>query len=208
MASTFFSSTRRSPEVMTSTAASADLRRKMMLLAICPTWMPSASAACCAVRAASSSITGECGWPFSCNARATRCTPSGSDGDSASDMGTILFVFVLDRRRRARVRLAAQEVADELARVDQLVQVDACFDAQAVQHVDHVFGCDIACRAFRIRTSPEAGDRRVELPDAHLQARHRVGQRLPVGNKKKTRNNNKNVVLQRRFHRALNLERR
>src|SRR4051812_15097993 len=62
---------------MTSTAASSDLRRKMMLLAIWPSWMPSASAACCAVRAASSSITGACGWSWSRSAAVTRCTPSG-----------------------------------------------------------------------------------------------------------------------------------
>ena len=37
-----------------------------------------------------------------------------------------------------------QEVADEFAGVHQLVQVNAGVYAHAVQHVDHIFGGDVA----------------------------------------------------------------
>src|SRR5450830_601623 len=85
-ASTFFSSTRRSPEAITSTARLSLLRLKMMLLAIWPTATPRVSAASWAVRQDSPSICGAWGWPLACSAAATRCTPSGRGFNSAPHM--------------------------------------------------------------------------------------------------------------------------
>src|SRR5437763_10375237 len=179
---------------MTSTVASSALRRKMMLLAIGPTAMPSASAACCAVRAASSSITGVCGWLASCRARATRCTPSGSALSSAPHISG--SPLVQDGSGRTRVRLPTEEVADELAGVDQLVEVDAGLDAKPLQQVDDVLGRNVARRALGIRAAAESRHRGVVLPDAHLEARHRVGKRPAVGVVEVARHVVERIVLQ------------
>jgi DNA-binding LytR/AlgR family response regulator len=77
--------------------------------------------------------------------------------------------------------LAAQVLRDELAGVDHLVEVDAGLDAQAIHHVQHVFGGDVAGRALGVRAAAQARHRRVEDRHAHFQAGVDVRQRLAVG---------------------------
>ena len=83
----------------------------MMLLAICPTPMPSASAACCAVRAASSNITGAWGWPAAIRAAHTRFTPSGKGVSVTSDMASHLRHQVLRATRSTINRLAPMAIS-------------------------------------------------------------------------------------------------
>ena len=77
-----------------------------------------------------------------------------------------------------------------------------------MQQIHHVFGGHVAGCALGIRAAAQAGHGRVELPHTHLQADQRVGQRLPVGVVKMPRHVVQLVMLQRRLHRALHLERR
>ena len=66
------------------------------------------------------------------------------------------------------------------ARVEQLVQIDPGLDAEAVQHVDDVFGRDIAGRAFRVRTTTKPRDRAVEDRQAAFERGVDVSERLSV----------------------------
>src|SRR5450830_1717400 len=145
------------------------MRLKMMLLAIWPTTTPSASAACCAVRAASLNSSGVCGCACACRAAATRCTPAdmGFNGSLISLISTLALVE--QRLAGARLRCAAQKVADELARVNQLVQINAGLNAHAVQQIDHIFRCHIAGRTPGVGATPQPRHRSVKLPNPHLQ---------------------------------------
>ena len=72
-------------------------RRKTTLFAIWPRLTPSASAASCAVRAATSSHKGACGWPRRPAPAATRRKPSGRSADS-------VMRAALAQQRLARTR--------------------------------------------------------------------------------------------------------
>src|SRR5687768_4864915 len=85
-----------------------------------------------------------------------------------------------ERLGDSRVGRFADRFADEVARGDQLVHVDAGLDTEAVEHVKHVFGRDVARRAFGVRTSAEAGDRAVESGDAAFERRVDVRDSLSV----------------------------
>ena len=78
-------------------------------------------------------------------------------------------VRLTDRRRN--------EIADR----DDLREIDAGLDAEAVHQIQHVLGRDVAGRALRIRTAAESRHRRVINLDAFLQRRVDVGERLAVG---------------------------
>ena len=88
-AATFCSSTRRSPEVTTRTAASSDVRRNTMLLAIWPSSTPRADAASAAVRPVTGSITTSWGWPSSAS---RRCDAHGAVGEWSLSHPAILPV--------------------------------------------------------------------------------------------------------------------
>ncbi|MNC94369.1 hypothetical protein D3C83_112050 [compost metagenome] len=64
------------------------------------------------------------------------------------------------------MRGPAEHAANIVAGAEQLVDVDAGRDAEAVQHVEHVFGRHIAGRALRIRAAAQTGDGTVERGDA------------------------------------------
>ena len=88
-------------------------------------------------------------------------------------------------------------LADELTRIDELVQINAGLDAQALQQIDHVFGCHIAGCALGIRTATQTGDGGLEVPHPDLQRRERVAQRLTIGIVKMARDMGDVEVLQR-----------
>src|SRR5258708_29291328 len=88
------------------------------------------------------------------------------------------------RRERAcdlRARLAPEGAADESAGPQDLHQVDTGFDAQAVEHIDHVLGRDVAGRAPGVGAPAESRHRTVEGPDPRLERGVDVRERLPVG---------------------------
>ena len=152
-AATLASSTRRSPEVTTNTAAPSSTRRRRYCSDL-PTPTPSASAACCAVRAAVSSGIGACGWPRA-QTPATRRKPSGSVGSLVDRALMMRWPRAGEQRiGRARDRLPAEHVGDELRRVDRARQVDTGLDAQPAQHEEHVLGRDVAGPPLRFAGQP------------------------------------------------------
>src|SRR5882672_1967874 len=86
-----------------------------------------------------------------------------------------------ERARDARSRLAPESLADEFACAEELLEVYTGFDPQAVQHVDHVLGGDVAGRALGVGTAAQAGDRAVEGLHAQLERGVDVRERLAVG---------------------------
>src|SRR5258706_941911 len=54
------------------------------------------------------------------------------------------WILRRERARDLRARLAPEGAADELARPQDLHQVDTGFDAPAVEPIDHVLGRDVA----------------------------------------------------------------
>ena len=74
---------------------------------------------------------------------------------------------------RARGDLAPQDAADEARGVAHALELDARFDAHPVQHVEQVFGCEVARGARGVRTAAEARARGIEDRDVHLQRRQR-----------------------------------
>src|SRR5229473_8237440 len=91
------------------------------------------------------------------------------------------WILRRERARDLRARLAPEDAADELAGPQDLHQVDAGFDAQAVEHVDHVLGRDVAGRAPGIGAAAETRHRAVEGSYARFERRVDVRERLPVG---------------------------
>src|SRR5258706_3285276 len=88
------------------------------------------------------------------------------------------------RRERAsdlRARLAPELAADESAGPQDLRQIDTGFDAQAIEHVDHVLGRDVAGRAPGVGAAAETRHRAVEGPDPRFERGVDVRERLPVG---------------------------
>src|SRR5262249_45330417 len=86
-----------------------------------------------------------------------------------------------ERTRDARGRLAPERAADELAGAKELLQVDAGLYPQAVEHVDHVLGGDVAGRALGVGAAAQARDRAVEGLHAQLERGVDVGERLAIG---------------------------
>src|SRR6476661_9255450 len=79
-----------------------------------------------------------------------------------------------------RARRTSERATDEITCCDELVDVYAALDAQTVQHVQHVFGRDVARGAFRVRASAESCNRAVERRDTALERRVDVRYGLPV----------------------------
>src|SRR5262245_2925153 len=86
-----------------------------------------------------------------------------------------------ERARDARSGLPAERAADELAGAKQLLEIDAGVDAQAVEHVDHVFGGDVAGGSLRVGAASQSRDRAVESLHPQLERGIDVGERLAVG---------------------------
>src|SRR6266853_7057123 len=91
------------------------------------------------------------------------------------------WILRRERARDLRARLASEGAADELADPQDLCQVDAGFDAQAIEHVDHVLGRDVAGRAPGVGAAAETGHRAVEGSHARFERGVDVRERLPVG---------------------------
>src|SRR5712664_1147432 len=72
------------------------------------------------------------------------------------------WILRRERARDLRARLAPEGAADELAGPQDLRQVDTGFDAQAIEHVDHVLGRDVAGRALGVGAATETRQRGVE----------------------------------------------
>ncbi len=85
------------------------------------------------------------------------------------------------RLRRLRRRRTFEHGADEAPGFGHGGEIDAGAHAEAVEHVEHVLGGDVARGARGEGTAAEAGDRGVDDGDAALQAGEDVGQRLTVG---------------------------
>src|SRR5688500_2425504 len=83
-----------------------------------------------------------------------------------------------ERARHARVGRTTEMIGDETAGIAQPVEVDPGFDSEAMQHVHDVLRRNVAGRAFRVRTSAETGNARVERRDAELEARIDIRERL------------------------------
>jgi hypothetical protein len=62
-------------------------------------------------------------------------------------------------------------------RLDDRVQIDAGGDAQAIQHVDKVLGCEVAGCARGVRAAAESAGRRVERLDPKVQRGQHIRQR-------------------------------
>jgi hypothetical protein len=97
---------------------------------------------------------------------------------------------------------------DELAGVDHDIEVDAGVDAQALHHVQHVLGGDVAGRALGVRAAAQSRYRRVVNRDAQLQAGVDVGQRLAVGIVEVARQAVDAELANGAFHHRLRLARR
>ncbi len=76
---------------------------------------------------------------------------------------------------------AAELLAHPLTGGGQLVEIDACTHAKAVQQVDHLLRGDVAGGAGGIGATTEPGHRAVDGADAALQRRQQVGQPLAIG---------------------------
>src|SRR6266849_2463561 len=134
-------------------------------------------------------------WPTSRRSR-RECEGSLRTGRYLDSFGTRCCT-AMERRRRAvcpgswilrregprhlRARLAPERPADELAGPQDRHQVDARFYAQTIEHVDHVFGGDVAGRALGVRAAAETGHRAVEGSHARLERGVDISQRLSVG---------------------------
>src|SRR5216684_3053973 len=79
------------------------------------------------------------------------------------------WILRRERARDLRARLAPEDAADELAGPQDLRQVDTGFDAQAVEHVDHVLGRDVAGRPLCVGAASQPRHRAVEGLYAQLE---------------------------------------
>ena len=89
--------------------------------------------------------------------------------------------FRIQRRRYAAHRRMAKQPAHLVGGGEQLCHVDAGRNPHALQHVDHVLGCDIAGRAGRERAAAEPAGRAIDHANALLHPGVEIGQRLAVG---------------------------
>src|SRR6266853_1833176 len=118
--------------------------------------------------------TGRCPGSFG-----TRCYTATERRRRAACPGS--WILRRERARDLRARLAPEDAADELAGPQDLRQVDTGFDAQAVEHVDHVLGRDVAGRAPGVGAAAETRHRAVEGSHARFERGVDVRERLPVG---------------------------
>src|SRR6185295_9208770 len=78
-------------------------------------------------------------------------------------------------------RLALKDRADPASDTYKLVEIHAGLHPEAVEHVDHILGCDVARSACGIRAAAQARDRRVEGAHAELERCIDIRERLAVG---------------------------
>src|SRR5205823_1439926 len=76
---------------------------------------------------------------------------------------------------------AAEPFGDGARGLHDPVQVDAGLDAHAVQHVEQVFGGEVAGSARSVGTATESAGRGVEDEAAELERAQRVRQGRPAG---------------------------
>src|SRR5690606_11008905 len=96
-----------------------------------------------------------------------------------SDLSLIeLTAFGFGNTRAGR---PVQQPANSVPGLNQRVQVYSSVDTQAIEHVENVFGGDIAGGALGVGAPAKPGNRAVEYLDAFQQSRVNIRQRLPVG---------------------------
>src|SRR5262245_33905064 len=105
--------------------------------------------------------------PITMCANSTTRTPSSGSMKSLGHAG---------ERHVAVDRLAGNRGDHQLARGEQLVEVDARGDAHALEHEHQVLGDDVAAGAGREGTAAESAERAVEVPHAFLVGGKRVGE--------------------------------
>ena len=74
----------------------------------------------------------------------------------------------------------AQMAGDETAGFDEEGKVDAGVHAKTVQHVEHVFACDVPRGAGRVGAAAEARDRAIDGGDSELERGEHIRERLAV----------------------------
>lgn len=80
-----------------------------------------------------------------------------------------------------RTRFATQLSHNVLPSINEFVKVDASVNSHAMEHVNDVFGGDVASSALGIGTSAEASNAGVNGGDAKLERSSDVGDGLAVG---------------------------
>ena len=69
---------------------------------------------------------------------------------------------------------------DERRGVDERSEVHAGLDAKTVEHVDQIFGREVAGRPGRIRAAAKPAGGRVERRDAQFERRQDIGESRPA----------------------------
>ena len=82
----------------------------------------------------------------------------GRDGTNAHALFSVSSASALGQQSLGYTRLrgAAQVIADELACIDELVQINTRINAHALQQIDHILSRHIASRTLGIRAAAEA----------------------------------------------------
>src|SRR6185503_4824433 len=104
--------------------------------------------------------------PITMCANSTTRTPSSGSTESFGQAGD---------RNMAVDRLGGNRLRQDLARDEQLLQVDAGLDAHALEHEHQVLGDHVAARAGRERAAAETAHRAVEVAHPYLVGGERVG---------------------------------
>src|SRR5579884_1627863 len=123
--------------------------------------------------------------------------PSKTAATASSELATTLFtrasphslVFCSFTRPSAgahcdahlRLRVPTQCIGDHPTGFSELLQIDAGFNAHAVQHIDKILSSQIAGGAGGIRTTTQTGNGTVNDGNSKLQAGQDIGQGLTVG---------------------------
>src|SRR6186713_1949637 len=100
-------------------------------------------------------------------ANSTTRTPSSGSTESFGQAGD---------RNMAVDRLGGNRLRQDLARDEQLLQVDAGLDAHALEHEHQVLGDHVAARAGREGAAAEAAHRAVEVAHAFLVGGEGIGE--------------------------------
>src|SRR4051812_2258242 len=99
----------------------------------------------------------------------------------AAEWATIKPKKLAQYARSCLVHLARQAPTDHglchAPGFDQLVEIDAGLDAHAVQHVDEIFGGQVAGGTRSVGAAAQASDCGIEIANAELQPHERVGER-------------------------------
>src|SRR5579883_1220354 len=105
-------------------------------------------------------------------------SPSLSTAFLENESGNALSLYrFLERLKSFARQVVIEHARDEAGRGPDFVQVDARFDAHAVQHVEQVFGSEVTGGARSVRAAPEPAAARIEDRDAVPERRVNVGQR-------------------------------